>query len=112
MRAVVPGEQGTFGFRIWISPHLWLPINYDRAELLYQLGRFDEAERWFLTTTRHTAREFRPRRFRRLGEIADRRGDRVKATAYLSNYIEMWSDCDPELRPQVDEARARLAALR
>jgi tetratricopeptide (TPR) repeat protein len=112
VRAQLPGENNSFGFRVWINPHVWLPINYGRAELLFRLGRYDEAERWWLTSIRHSGREFRAQRFRRLGQIAARRGDKAKAVAYLSHFVEMWGDCDPDLQPQVDEARTLLATLR
>jgi hypothetical protein len=38
-------------------------------------------------------------------------GNTKSATAYYARFVDLWKDCDPELRPQVDEARARLAAL-
>ena len=36
---------------------------------------------------------------------------RRKAGHYYARFVELWKDCDPELRPQVDEARRRLAKL-
>ena len=53
----------------------------------------------------------RARVYRRLGELYEKRGDRVKARASYASFIELWKDCDPKLRPQVVEARRRLAAL-
>jgi tetratricopeptide (TPR) repeat protein len=46
---------------------------------------------------------------RRLAELYQRLGERDKAQDYYSRFIELWQDCDPELRPQVAEARRRLA---
>ena len=51
-------------------------------------------------------------RARRLAQIYERRGDKAKAIAQYERFIELWSECDPDLRPQVDEARGRLAALK
>ena len=42
---------------------------------------------------------------RRLGELYERRGEREKAEVYYSRFVELWKDCDPELRPQVAQAR-------
>jgi len=33
------------------------------------------------------------------------------AIKWCTRFADLWQDGDPELRPQVDEARARLAAL-
>jgi tetratricopeptide (TPR) repeat protein/tRNA A-37 threonylcarbamoyl transferase component Bud32 len=47
----------------------------------------------------------------RLGELYEARGDREKATQHYAKFVELWKDCDPELRPVVAEARRRLASL-
>jgi tetratricopeptide (TPR) repeat protein len=93
----------------WLSP--WPPIRYARAELLFLLGRYDDAARWFLANQRFGGDEWIAPRMRRLGQIEERRGNKEKAVAYHSRFIELWKDCDPELRPQVEEAQARLAGL-
>ena len=89
-------------------PHL----RWARAELLFLLGRHDEAERFYLTDQRDDDGYYIAPRMRRLGQIEEKRGNREKAIAYYTRFVEYWSDCDPELRPQADEARARIAALR
>ena len=94
----------------WIDA--WVPIRWAHAELLYQLGQYDEAERWFLANSRFGSDWYLAPRLLRLGQIEDRRGNKEKAIAYYEHFVELWQDCDPEMRPQVDEARARLAALR
>jgi tetratricopeptide (TPR) repeat protein len=90
----------------WIYPR----IQFFRAELLLALGREDEAARWF--AAHHYADEFLAPRFRRLAQIEERRGNREKAIAYYSRFVDLWKDCDPELRPQVADAEAHLTALR
>jgi hypothetical protein len=44
-------------------------------------------------------------------EIRNRLGDSKNAAANYKEFIDLWSDCDPELRPMVDLARQRLAGL-
>jgi tetratricopeptide (TPR) repeat protein len=48
---------------------------------------------------------------RRLGELYEGRGDREKAARYYAQFLELWEHCDPELRPQVDDVRTRLARI-
>ena len=48
---------------------------------------------------------------RRLGELYEGRGDRAKAASYYAQFVELWKHCDPELKPQVHDVRARLARL-
>jgi tetratricopeptide (TPR) repeat protein len=52
-----------------------------------------------------------PGALRRLAELHDARGDTAKAAHYYAKFVYLWRDADPELRPQVDAARRRLAAL-
>jgi tetratricopeptide (TPR) repeat protein len=47
--------------------------------------------------------------YRRLGELYEGRGDRDKARGYYSRFVDLWKDCDSELRPAVTEVRRRLA---
>jgi hypothetical protein len=39
------------------------------------------------------------------------RGNKEKAVWYWKRVVEFWKDCAPELRPKLEEAEARLAAL-
>ncbi len=48
---------------------------------------------------------------RRLGEMYEERGDRAKAAAYYQKLVTLWKDADPELQPQVEEVKRRLARL-
>ncbi len=52
-----------------------------------------------------------PSRFRR-AEIHARLGNKEKAIAMYEGFIELWKDCDPAFRPQVELAQARLEKLR
>jgi tetratricopeptide (TPR) repeat protein/tRNA A-37 threonylcarbamoyl transferase component Bud32 len=51
------------------------------------------------------------RAFRRLGVLYDQKGDKQKALDYYGRFVARWRDADPELQPQVKEAKARMAAL-
>ena len=43
-------------------------------------------------------------------ELHGRRGERAAAAAEYRRFIALWKECDPALRPLVDEARRRLGA--
>jgi tetratricopeptide (TPR) repeat protein len=47
----------------------------------------------------------------RLGELYAQRGDRENAALHLQKFIELWKNADPELQPQVAEAKRRLAEM-
>jgi len=82
---------------------------FARAELLYELGREEEAIPWYrvyVYDLLYTA----PAHLR-LAQIYERRGERAKAAEHYRQFVELWNDCDPELRPLVDDARQRLARL-
>ena len=83
---------------------------FARAELLYELGRLEEAIPWyrvFAYDLLYTA----PAHLR-LAQIYERRGERQKATEHYSRFVELWKECDPELQPMVRQAQQALARLR
>ena len=49
--------------------------------------------------------------YKRLGELYDARGDTERALSYYGKFIALWKDADPELQPQVQQARKRMAQL-
>jgi tetratricopeptide (TPR) repeat protein len=108
MRTVAPREysgQSPFFAR---AAERWL-----RAELLRELGRHDEALRWYATLGELTPYELvylAPAHLRR-GEIHERLGARAEAAAQYARAVALWRDADPALQPAVAEARRRLAAL-
>jgi len=86
---------------------------YLRAELLYQLGRDEEALQWFANGFQGSPHELvymAPAHLRQ-AEIYERLGDTKRAVEHYSRFIHLWQNCDPELRPRVQEARARLTGL-
>jgi len=52
-----------------------------------------------------------PRIWYRLAELYESKGDKTKAADYYGRYIAVRRSADPELQPQVVEAKRRLAAL-
>ncbi|HWA16625.1 MAG TPA: hypothetical protein VG817_09335, partial [Gemmatimonadales bacterium] len=55
---------------------------------------------------------FVPRTYQRLGELYESKGDLSKAAENYARFIELWEKADPDLQPEVKEARARLAAIK
>ena len=48
---------------------------------------------------------------KRLGELFEARGDRVKAVEHYRKVIELWKNADPELQVIVNELKARVRRL-
>jgi serine/threonine-protein kinase len=107
------------------DPHVWFgfavssPLfslgfeRFLRAELLHELGRSSEALPWYESLTEYSLYDLvylAPSHLRR-AQIHDRSGHLQRATLHYSEFIRLWRDCDPELQPLVDAARARLRAL-
>jgi tetratricopeptide (TPR) repeat protein len=86
---------------------------YLRGELLYRLGRDEEALRWFSNAFQGSPNELvylAPAHFRQ-AELYERLGDRKQAADHYGRFIRLWKSCDPEQRPSVEKAKARLEVL-
>ena len=83
---------------------------FARAELLYQLRRMDEAQRWYRSLT-YDLLYNAPSHYR-LAQIYQARGDPQAATQHYMKFVETWRDCDPMLRAKLQEAELELARLR
>ncbi|UCF21000.1 MAG: tetratricopeptide repeat protein [Gemmatimonadota bacterium] len=86
---------------------------YLRAMLLEDAGRLEDALRWYGSFEQISMYDFvflAPSHLRR-AEIYERRGELDEARRHYSRFVELWSECDPELRPLVAQAQQRLAAL-
>jgi tetratricopeptide (TPR) repeat protein len=82
---------------------------FARAELLYQLGRYAEALPWYRALSYdflYTA----PAHLR-LAQIYQQRGDRQQAVQHYTRFIELWRECDPALRPMVQQAEVAVDSL-
>ncbi len=56
--------------------------------------------------------DVRPWALKRLGELYDNKGDRERAVKYLSMFVELWKDADPDLQKSVRTAQRRIEELR
>ena len=81
--------------------------HFTRAELLGAVGREQEALRAYRNIADFLYHSGAPAHFR-LAEIYQRRGERQNAAEHYARFIELWQDCDPELRPLAEEARRRM----
>jgi tetratricopeptide (TPR) repeat protein len=83
---------------------------FARAELLYEVGRSDEALRWYRSLT-YDLLYNAPSHYR-LGQIYQARGDKRAAIQHYAKFIDTWRDCDPMLQPKLQQAEFELARLR
>ncbi len=81
-----------------------------RAELLRMAGRDREALRWYRSVAEHFDKSivYAAPVHLRTAEILDRLGRREEAAHHYRRFVELWRDCDPALRPRVEQARRRL----
>jgi DNA-binding SARP family transcriptional activator/TolB-like protein len=84
-----------------------------RAELLRSLGRPAEAKVWYSSfpDPAFTDLVYLAPAHRRLGELAAQAGRRVEALDHYNRFLELWRDCDPELRSTLDTVRAAVVRL-
>ena len=65
-----------------------------------EAGRLPSADRFYLAGTH-----------KRLGELYDAKGNGAKAASHYAQFVDLWKDADPDLQPQVTQARNRLREL-
>lgn len=113
------GEMEATSRELWYigtlsSPFYGQPLErYLRGELLYRLGRFEEARPWFANISQIAPYElaFRPLAYERLAHIHERLGEPAVAVDYYRKLTELWRNADPVLQPRVAEAARRLDVL-
>jgi DNA-binding SARP family transcriptional activator/TolB-like protein len=84
-----------------------------RAEVLYDLGRYDEARHWYAgfgMKGMYDQTFMAPARLR-LGDIYELLGDPETAISHYKRFLQRWKDCDPELHPQLEAAQRALERL-
>ncbi len=76
-----------------------------RAEILFELGRYEEAVQWYSTIGEISppGLPYRSVSLLRMSEIAAAEGDTERASIYRAAFEELWSDADPEMLKQVGE---------
>jgi hypothetical protein len=74
-----------------------------RAEILFELERYDEAVQWYSTIGEISppGLPYRSVALLRMSEIADASGDTERAAIYRTAFEELWSDADPEMMAEV-----------
>lgn len=85
-----------------------------RAELLHELGRDDEALRWYATFGENSPYDLvylAPSLYRQ-AQIYDARGEKALAASHYARFLALWSDSDPEFAPMTTNATTRLALQR
>jgi DNA-binding SARP family transcriptional activator/TolB-like protein len=83
---------------------------FARPELLYELGREDEALPWYRSLA-YDLLYTGPAELRQ-AQIYAHKGDRRRAIEHYSRFVELWRESDPELQPMVRQAQQALARLR
>ena len=77
------------------------------------MGRYREALAWFAASGEGPVDQLMylaPAHLQQ-AEIYEKLGDKQEAAGHYQRFLKLWGDCDPELRPMLEEARRRLAAL-
>ncbi len=76
-----------------------------RAEILYELGRYDEAEDWYTTIGEisPSGLPYKSVAQLRLASIAEMRGDTEAAAEYRARFEMLWATADPDVRALVTE---------
>jgi tetratricopeptide (TPR) repeat protein len=96
----------------------WSPLlsgaheRYLRAEVLEALGRDEEAINWYASLGLMPAEVsyLAPAHLRR-AEILERLGRPEEATFHYKRFVDLWRDCEPELRREVARAEDALQRL-
>jgi tetratricopeptide (TPR) repeat protein len=83
---------------------------FARAELLYELGRHQDALPWYRALSYDLL--YTAPAHLRLAQIYERRGERRNAIDHYSHFLELWRNSDPALQPLMQQARHALARLR
>jgi serine/threonine-protein kinase len=80
---------------------------FTRAELLFALGRHGEALQLYGAIADELFHSGAPAHLR-LAQVYEAQGERRKAAVHYGRFVDLWKDCDPELRPLVEQARQRM----
>jgi tetratricopeptide (TPR) repeat protein len=106
--------------QVWYQMTIASPIysqdieRFSRAELLNELGRYEEADAWYTNFVGTSPYEvaYVPMLELRRAQIAEQMGRNDDAVARYERFVDLWDDADPQLAGLVRDARDRLDALR
>ena len=93
-------------------------VRYLRAEILFEAERFEEALPWYASLDDggipEEAREgvfYLGPSYLRRAQIYEALDEVDNAIDFYTRFVNLWQDCEPELRPQVEAAQGRLDRL-
>ncbi len=107
-------EQFEFSSRHYITFSFrpaYAHARFLRGEILHELGRDDEAARWYGSLSEQYDAMYLPLIHLRMAQISQRAGNVGAAANHYTRFVALWRDSDPELRPVVDQATAALQKL-
>ena len=88
-------------------------LRYLRAALLEETGQYEEALGWYESLGQIAYGEtiYLAPKHLRMAQILERLGKTDEAIEHYTRFVELWKDCDPELRHLVEDAKLRLQGL-
>jgi tetratricopeptide (TPR) repeat protein len=105
------GQPDLQQFVPWERPF----TRFTKANLLLELGRYEEAEGWFATFPQLIApwdqMLFMGPAFRGRALALDALGQHEEALHFYRRFVMRWKDADPHLQWQVEEARQRIREI-
>ena len=114
LAAIERGTRHTAFVPAWTSGFVSQAYErYVRAELLHELGRDDEALRWYGSFGENSPYDLiylAPSLYRQ-AQIHQARGQSAMAKQRYARFVELWKGCDSEMQPMIADARAQLAKL-
>ena len=101
-------------------PLFWGPVystafcRYLRADLLDELGRYNEALDWYRSIAESYFYDlpYRAPAAFKMARILEKQGRRREAIREYQRFLTLWQDCDQEFKAMTAEAEKQLAALR
>ena len=92
--------------------HLRPLARFLRGEMLFRLGRYQEALGWYwFAVLSRPEVVFQAPSFLRRGEIYERMGNPAQAVREYRRFVARWRDADERYRPLVHDVEARIARL-
>jgi eukaryotic-like serine/threonine-protein kinase len=122
-RALLASAKGRYpeaiaGFREWRTVNGGEVLGlFDIGQAFDEMGQVDSAlaayEAFATTPDIGPAgrQYYLPLAYRRVAQVYEGRNNKDKALEYYGKFTALWKDADPDLRPQVQEVKQRMAAL-